>query len=154
MQSDLMMLETIGRSWGWTGLRPLSVRADNDFGNLIVEPTEHDYWRICPEALSCERIAGSSDELETLWTDENFQHDWRMMRLVAIAASNLGAATAVRCYCLKLPAVLGGGQYDVSNLGMISRIELIGAPGNLARQTKDLPNGQRVRIKIIGPPAE
>jgi hypothetical protein len=149
MQSELTMLETIGRSWGWTGLCPLSIKAASDFGNIIVESIEHDYWRICPEALSCERVAGNSEELEALWADEGFQHDWRMRRLVAIAASNLGAATAERCYCLKLPAVLGG-QYDLSNIGMISRIELIDASGNLARQTRDIPDGQRVRIKIIG----
>jgi len=52
-----------------------------------------------------------------------------------------------RCYCLKIPSVLGG-AYAIHNIGTIYRAELIAASGHIAEQIKDLPDGSKLRLKI------
>ena len=132
------MLNTIGESWGWTGLEPTAIAAANEFGNVIVKAVDGAFWRICPEALSCELIAGDEGEFDAIWADVEFQRDWQMTRLVEIAFAKLGPVDADRCYCLKLPAVVGG-AYNVSNFATNSRRELLAFSGNLAQQIKDVP---------------
>ena len=105
------------------------------------------FWRICPEELSCDRIAASADEYAELLRDEEFDVDWRMEALVDTAAEKLGPLAEGRCYCLKLPAVLGG-AYDAANLGTNSLFELISFSGDMAEQIKDVPDGEAVTIKI------
>jgi hypothetical protein len=70
-----------------------------------------------------------------------------MERLVSLATSELGAPTEGRCFCLKIPAVLGG-KYELENLATISILELISFAGDLASQIKDLPVGTNVRLTV------
>jgi hypothetical protein len=76
------MLDTIREAWGWIGLDPAEVVAENAFGNLIVRATGGAYWRICPEELSCERVARDAEEFAALFRREEFRTDWEMARLV------------------------------------------------------------------------
>ena len=84
------MLTTIRESWGWTGLEPVAVTATNAFGNVIVRAADGAYWRICPEELSCEVVARNDTEFDALYSDEDFQLDWQMERLVQVARATLG----------------------------------------------------------------
>jgi hypothetical protein len=145
------VLDTIREWWGWTGLDPAEIAADNLFGNVVVRATDGAYWRICPEDLSCEVIASDPEGYAALWRDDEFTTDWRMLRLVDMASAKFGPLAAGRCYCLKLPGVLGG-RYDADNLGTISRDELIAFSGDVARQIKDVPDGAQVIFNIINRP--
>lgn len=40
-----------------------------------------------------------------------------------------------------------GGEYGRENLATISQVELIRASGDLAQQIKDLPDGEKVRLR-------
>ena len=142
------MIETIRASWGFTGLDPVHLVDENPFGNVIVGASDGSYWRICPEELSCEPIASSASELDQLRSSAEFDEDWRMGRLVAIAEAKLGTPSADRCFCLKVPAVLGG-AYAQHNFGTITRKELLSASGETAEQIKDLPDGAKVRIRVV-----
>jgi hypothetical protein len=142
------MLDIIRTAWGWIGLDPAEVVATNAFGNLIVRATDGVYWRICPEELSCERIADHADAFAAISKGEEFQTDWEMSRLVKLARQKFGPLPEGRCYCLKLPAVVGG-SYDVANMGTISLDELISFSGEFAEKIKDLPDGAQIRIKIV-----
>ncbi len=127
----------------------MGITAANAFGNVIVYSANGTYWRISPEDLSCKVVARTASDFESLRSDDAFQRDWKMARLVEIAAAKLGPLADDRCYCLKIPAVLGG-QYDIGNFGTNSRNELIAFSGDLARQVKDLPDGTKVKL-VIGP---
>ena len=142
------MLETIRKAWGWTGLSPAEVVATNAFGNVIVRAADGAYWRICPEELACKQVASNASEFAALYSEEEFRIDWEMTRLVEVARQGLGPLPEGRCYCLKLPAVIGG-SYELSNLGTVSLDELISFSGDMAEQIKDLPAGSRVEIKIV-----
>jgi hypothetical protein len=141
------LLETIQAAWAFTGLVPRSILDVNRFGNVLVEDDTGAVWRITPEELSCERIASSSTVLERQRQSTEFQTDWNMERLVSLATSELGAPTEGRCFCLKIPAVLGG-KYELENLATISILELISFAGDLASQIKDLPVGTNVRLTV------
>ena len=141
------MLKTIRESWGWTGLDPVQVVATNAFGALILRAGNGSYWRIRHEDLSCEMVAKSEREYESLWANAEFQVDWQMSRLVRIAEESLGVVASDCCYCLKVPAVLGG-TYHRENFATVSRRELTALSGDVARQMKDLPEGSTVTFKI------
>jgi hypothetical protein len=142
------MLDTVRQAWGWIGLDPVEVVATNLFGNLIVRAKDGAFWRICPEELSCKRIAENVDEFATISSGDEFRTDWEMSRLVELARQKLGPLSEGRCYCLKLPAVIGG-SYEVSNLGTNSVLELIAFSGDLAEQIKDVPDGGEIQIEIV-----
>jgi hypothetical protein len=137
------VLKTIRNAWRWTGLNPAQIEAVNAFGNVIVRAVDGAYWRICPEELSCEVIARDAQEHAVLWADAHFQLDWQMERLVRLAQSRFGPVPDGRCYCLKVPAVLGG-AYDMDNLGTIDLDELIACTGDVAEQIKEAPDRGQV----------
>jgi hypothetical protein len=141
------MLDTIRQAWGWTGLNPVELVARNAFGNLLVRASDGAYWRICPEEWSCAKIAQDADEFATVSTQEQFRTDWEMARLVEVAKEKLGPLHEDRCYCLKLPAVIGG-RYEAANLGTISLRELIAFSGHMAEQVKDVPDGGQIEIDL------
>jgi len=130
--------------------RPRSGRGarGNSFGNLIVRATDGAYWRICPEELSCKKIADNAEQFAALSATDEFRTDWEMARLVEQARQTLGPLAAGRCYCLKLPAVLGG-SYAADSMGTISRRELVSFSGDIAEQLKDVPDGSHIKLKIV-----
>jgi hypothetical protein len=142
------MLDTIRRAWGWTGLDPVEVMEANAFGNIIVRAADGAYWRICPEAWSCERVARDAGEFAALSGGEEFRTDWEMARLVEMARQELGPLPEGRCYCLKLPAVVGG-KYEAANLGTASPEELIAFSGAMAEQIKDVPDSGHIVIRAV-----
>jgi hypothetical protein len=113
-----------------------------------VEDSEGRVWWLRPELLSCEMVAEDSSQYRRLRSDPEFVVDWRMDRLVAQAQERLGPVGGTRCYCLKLPASIGG-EYEASNLGRIEIAELVGVCGDIARQIRDLPEGTPVEIRIV-----
>jgi hypothetical protein len=70
-----------------------------------------------------------------------------MDRLVQLAEHHLGPLSEGRCYCLKLPAVLGG-TYEPTNLGTNSVRELLAFAGDIAQQIKDLPDGAQIDLVL------
>jgi hypothetical protein len=145
------MLDIINDAWSWIGLDATDLIASNLFGNVIVRDRHGRFWRICPEELTCEVIAANDQEYSKLWTDDEFQTDWTMGVFLEQAVAKFGPLPPDRCYCLKLPAVLGG-EYSTENLGTISRNELISFAGDIAEQIKDVPEGGKVELIVGNPP--
>jgi Domain of unknown function (DUF1851) len=138
------LLDTVSTAWGFTGLVPKRILDVNPFGNLLVEDLAGQVWRICPEEASCEIVPSSARELEDLTSSP----DWTMESLTELAVSLFGEQGPGRCFCLKLPGVLGG-AYERDNLGAITVAELIAFSGDLASQIKDVPDGAQVVLKVV-----
>jgi hypothetical protein len=134
------LIEVVRGAWGFTGLVPVRILDVNAFGNLLVAEPSGRVWRICPEELSCEPVAESPDELARI----RLSDDWKMERLVDIATTSLGTPGNGRCFCMKIPGVLGG-EYVAANFGTITLAELVAASGDMALQIKDLPDGAQIR---------
>ncbi|OBQ46412.1 DUF1851 domain-containing protein [Tamlana sp. s12] len=132
------MIAEINKAWNWKGFNATEIIRTNEFGNVIFKTDKNEYWRICPEEISCGKIAES---------DSEFIEDWEMTNLVNIAKSELGELKENEKYCLKMSAVIGG-EYEKSNLGKISFAELIAFSGDLGFQIKDLKDGQKIKLNI------
>ncbi len=143
-----MLIDTIKKAWGWTGIDPEKVVGENDFGNLMVKDKLGRFWRICPEELTCEIVAKDRAGLDLLSKDSDFLSDWQMSNLVNAARTALGDLEQGRKYCLAIPGVLGG-KYEVENFKTISLNELIDFSGHVAEQIKDLPDGAKIEFKFV-----
>ena len=126
-----------------------TINAVNAFGNLLIQDKDDRFWRICPEELICELVAEDEELFEKLLLDSEFLSDWEMVRFVQVANQNLGTLEAGSCYCLKLPAVVGG-TYNPDNFGKVSIVELIETSGKVAQQIQTLPDGAQIQFDITG----
>jgi hypothetical protein len=142
------LIAEISRAWGWVGIAPEEVVAENDFGNVIVRATDGRYWRISPEEGTCCVVADDRDSLQVLLRDQEFLHDWYMRQLVEVAREHLGELTPPRKYCLKIPGYLGG-AYGMPNIATAPIHEIVGMAGDIARQTHELPDGTQVRLEVV-----
>jgi len=146
-QASAGLLSAIREAWAWRGFDPIEIIDLNDFGNAIVRAADGGYWRICPEELTLERVAGSAEELAQLRADPEFETDWSMVALVEAAVVRLGRPANGRCFYLVVPGVLGG-AYDADNMRTISLEELHRLTGDLARQIEGLPDGAQIELKV------
>ena len=141
------MIAEINKAWNWKEFNATEIIRTNEFGNVIFKTDKNEYWRICPEEISCEKIAESESEFNRLSANSEFIEDWEMKNLVDIAKLELGELAENQKYCLKMPAIVGG-EYEKSNIGKISFAELISFSGDLGFQIKDLKPGQKIKLKI------
>lgn len=142
------ILEEIEMAWGWKGICPVEIISENDFGNVIFKDKANSYWRICPEELSCERIASDRSELDTLLNDDNFQLDWQLGEFATEVREAFGPLTGDEKYSLRMPASLGG-SYSIDNVAVVPIKELISFSGDIAHQLNDVPDGSQVRLRFV-----
>ena len=142
------MITEINKAWNWKGIIANEIIRTNDFGNVIFKTDKNEYWRICPEEISCEKIAESESEFDQITASPEFIEDWEMTELVNIAKAELGELAKNQKYCLKIPATIGG-EYEISNIGKITFEELILFSGDFGVKIKDLKDGQKIKVNII-----
>ncbi|NRB80016.1 MAG: DUF1851 domain-containing protein [Saccharospirillaceae bacterium] len=143
----MSIIKIISQAWSWTGINPEKVIGKNHFGNLMVKDTDGKFWRICPEELYCEVIAESKEELDVISKDQDFLEDWHMRNLVELAETRFGELEDDRNYCFVTPGSLGG-EYGISNIRVSPLSEIIGLSGDIARQIKDIPDGEKIDIEF------
>ena len=141
------LLDTITENWGWTGLNPVSIKATNEFCNVIVEDVHGEIWRIVPEDLSCERIANNASQFAALMEDPDFRQDWEMANLVALSRERWGVPSAGQGFQLVIPSVLGG-AYVAENVCISRADQILSLAGEIAQQVKALPDGMKVNLKV------
>lgn len=142
------IIEEVKEHWGWTGINPTEVVAENEFGNLILKDAEDNFWRLCPEDVYCEVIASSIDDYNKLINDQEFLIDWNMIVMVDEAKKMLGELKEGYKYYMVIPGVLNG-EYSGNNIKTAPFKEVIGLSGDLGKQIKDLPDGAEIKLKVI-----
>ena len=142
------IINEIIASWGWVGVKPTEIVAENEFGNLILKDAEDKFWRLCPEDVYCEVVAESIDDYNKLINDDEFLHDWNMTVMVNEATEILGTLKEGYKYCMVIPGVLNG-EYNGTNFKTAPLVEIIRLSGDLGKQIKDLPDGAEIKLKVI-----
>ncbi len=142
----MSLIKEIQEAWGWIGIDPVEVVCENDFGNLVVRSADGYYWRLVPEDCKCKVVARSRVELDELLRDQEFLHDWHMVALVKAAKAKRGPLPHGAKYSLAIPGLLGG-EYGGDNLVITPLVELIRFSGQIALETRDLPDGARIRLQ-------
>jgi len=144
----MSIIDEVKESWGWVGIEPTEVVAENEFGNLVLKDAENRFWRLCPEDVYCEVIANSIEEYNDLIKDDEFLADWFMTAMVEEETEMLGALEEGRKYCLAVPGVLDG-EYSGKNIRTAPLIEIIRFSGELGKQIGGLPDGAKVKLKVM-----
>ena len=142
------LIEAINDGWSWKIGVIQRLVATNPFGNCIVLDGIGSVWRIIPEDLSADILSSTIDDLDKTMSGEDFQIDWKMDQLVKVALAAHGDPGDGRCFCLKIPGVLGG-SYSADNIGVITVTELLSCSGSLARQINTMPDGTAVQLDIV-----
>lgn len=127
------VLEAVKQYWGWTGIEPEKLIAENEFANLIIQDVEGRFWRLCPEDLYCDPIADDKDEYNELVKDEEFNQDWFMEVMVHKATEKFGQLEDGKKFHLLEPGALGG-KYAVFNIKPIEFERIIKFSGELAHK--------------------
>lgn len=138
-------LAALRGAWGWTGVDFAQVVAHSLMGHLVVADADGICHYVDPELGTVTRL-GSEDETRDYLAREETQLVWRADALVDAAVRRLGPVEPGEVYSLTLPALLEG-DYAPENLVRIELVRLIHLSGDLARQTRDLPDGAPVRLK-------
>ncbi|MDH5180342.1 MAG: DUF1851 domain-containing protein [Gammaproteobacteria bacterium] len=142
------ILKEVKDSWGWVGIDPVEVVAENDFGNLILKDADDRFWRLCPEEVYCKIIANSIEEYNELIKDEEFNIDWFMDTIINEAKELLGPLKDGHKYYLVVPGILDG-DYTGTNIQSAPFYKIIQYSGDIGLQVKDLPDGAEVILKPI-----
>lgn len=149
MEFEQELLQTIKNDWGWKISSPYRVVRSNAFGNLLVEDLQGVIYKITPEELTAEKIVTSAKDLEVYFNDQEHLEDWEMARLVALAENHYGKLEKGECFGFKMWPALNG-SYDIENIVKYKNMkDWIGASGDVARQTHDLPDGSQVEFKVV-----
>lgn len=141
------VLESIRKEWAWAIPSPEQLLAVSKFGNVLIAVSDGSVWRICPEELSCCVFASTVVVAQRLMADPEFREEWELSELVEQAEARHGVQPLGRCFCLKIPGVLGG-RYEIDNVGTTTVSEVVACAGDLARQIKDLPDGTRIQFRV------
>jgi len=142
------ILEQVIKAWGWVGIKPVEIVAENEFGNLVIKDADDKFWRLCPEDVYCKIIANSIYEYNKLIQDEEFLNDWNMTVMVDEAIEMLGALEDGYKYYMVIPGVVNG-EYGGTNIKTAPFTKIIRFSGELGRQIKKLPDGAEIRFKAF-----
>lgn len=142
------IISEIIESWGWVGINPTEIVAENEFGNLIIKDADNKFWRLCPEDVYCEVVAESIDDYNKLINDHEFLNDWNMTVMVNEATEMLGVLKEGYKYYMVIPGILNG-EYSGTNIQTAPFVEIISLSGNLGKKIKDLPDGAEVKLEVI-----
>ena len=137
------VIDALIAEWGWIVPQINAVMAVSSMGNVLLADVQQCYWRICPEELSAEVVARSAAELESVFVDPEAKADWQMSGLVSELVEVYGEPKVGECFGLVIPAVLGG-EYSLQNIRRRCLYDYLRYTGDIARQTKDLKDGDKI----------
>jgi hypothetical protein len=142
------LTEIVNQDWSWAGISAAAVTAVSPMGHLIVRDEAGAFWYLDPEMVTLEQVAIDETGLFAHMNQAETREVWESLALVEAAHDQFGDPGEGRCYALKVPALLGG-EYVPENLCTIPIAELISFTGSLGLQTRDLPDGHKVVIKMV-----
>jgi hypothetical protein len=140
-------VNALNAAWGWTGVTFAEVVAHSLMGHALVTDSTGAFHYLDPDLAEL-TLLGDEAAASAHMALEETQAIWRATALVEAAAKRLGPPAIGEVYSLTLPALLAG-DYAHENLIRIEFVKLIFLTGDLARQTRDLPDGAPVQLKVI-----
>lgn len=139
-------LQALRQAWGWTLVDFAEIVGQSLMGHLLVIDRAGTFHYLDPDLLTLDRLGDEAAARAHMALDET-QAIWRADALVDAATERLGFTAMGEVYSRTVSALLSG-DYGHEHLVRISLVELIYLTGDLARQTKDLPDGARVQLKV------
>lgn len=139
------LVHALNTAWGWTGVEFAEDVAHSLMGHVLAIDAQGIYHYVDPDILAVTRL-GDEAAAQTHMASAETRAIWRADALVEAATQRLGFTALGEVYSRTLSAILSG-DYEPENLVRIDLVDLIYLTGDLARQTRDLPDGARVQLK-------
>lgn len=139
-------LHALRSAWGWTGVEFAEVITHSLMGHMLVTDRAGLFHYLDPD-VGVVTALGDEAAAAAHMAREETQVVWRADALVEAAAARLGPPAMGEVYSLR-PQAMVAGDYAHENLIRIDLVDLIYLSGDIARQTRDLPEGAPVNVKV------
>ncbi|KHK90003.1 T6SS immunity protein Tdi1 domain-containing protein [Novosphingobium malaysiense] len=139
------VMQALRRDWGWTGVDFAEIIAVSRMGHLLLSDTDDAIHYLDPETRELIRLGGEEQAAQYM-ADPEVALVWRAEALVQAARDRLGEPAEEEVYTLTPDALLAG-DYAHENLVRQSLADLISFAGQVAYQTRDLPDGTPIKLK-------
>ena len=143
----MSLLEALRDGWGWTGIDFAEIHRVSPMGHLLLTDRDGCFHYLDTELWTIEAVGDVRAEAAH-FAREKTQEVWQAVASVDAAREHLGGCPEGYVYSWK-PHALIEGDYAYENLWICRLDELIRLTGDLARQTRDLPDGSQIRIRIV-----
>ncbi len=132
----------------WRDLLPESFKVVmvNLFGDMFLESADGAIDMIDTAGCKLKHVAESREEFFVKLKEEKTAR-WLHVALVDELQRREMLLEVEKCYSWKLPPRLGG-EYDADNVEIADIYESLSMAGQIAVQTKDLPPGTKVNVKM------
>jgi hypothetical protein len=149
------LIDQEGKDWadllsGWSPPLPeeFTIWMVNRIGDVIAVYEDGSVHMLDVGAGTVQRLANDRDDFfEEIGRDEN-ANLWLAIGLIDACVSAGLRLGPDECYSFKIPPLLGG-QYEAENLHPCDLSVHYSFLADIHRQTKDLPDGTRVNIKVV-----
>ncbi len=141
------VLQALRRDWAWSGIAFEEVIATSRMGHLLLSDAQGVIHYLDPDLRQLLRL-GSEEQTRQFLADPEVALVWRAEKLVAAARERLGEPGEDEVYTLNAQAMLAG-DYAEENLVIMPLAELISFTGQIAYQTRDLPEGATFELKVV-----
>ncbi len=152
------LIEQSGKDWGellsgWAGTLPASftVWLVNRFGDVFAVFEDGSVHMLDVGTGMVRRLADSRDDFATQIDAGDNANNWLMTPLVDQCVAAGVTLSEDQCYGYKIPPILGG-KYAVENVAPTNLSVHYSLLADIYRQTKDLPDGTRIKAVVIDRP--
>lgn len=139
-------LNALRSAWGWTGVEFAEVVSHSLLGHMLVIDRLGTFHYLDPDVGMVTPLGDEAAAAAHMARDD-VQVVWRADALVDAAAARLGPPAMGEVYSLR-PQAMVAGDYAHENLIRIDLVDLIYLSGEIARQTRDLPDGAALNLKV------
>ena len=149
------LIDQTGLNWlellsGWAPPLPteFTVWMVNRFGDVLAVFEDGSINLLDVSSGKLSRVAENRDDLiEKVDTDNNVDN-WFLMSLTDQCVQSGMTLSVGECYGFKIPPSLGG-TYALENIETTDIAVHYSFLADIFQQTKDLPNGTKVEIKVV-----
>jgi hypothetical protein len=139
-------------TWTWLLPQEFTVWLVSRFADLFIALPDGSIHMLDVGAGTLAKIADSRDDFCIKIHQEDNVKEWLMIPLVdRMVAAGIDLRPG-ECYGFKIPPVIDG-EYTVENCGPLRVWDDLGAYGSVHEQLRDVPDGSRVVLKVVSPPA-
>lgn len=141
------VLQALTREWSWTGTTFAGILAVSPMGHMLVTDQGDAIHYFDADLRQIVRL-GSEEAAREYMADPEVEMVWHAQKLVDAARIRLGEPAEGQVYTLTPDAMLAG-DYASENLVLMDLAELVSFTGQVAYQTRDLPDGAQIRLKVV-----
>jgi len=151
---DGISVEKLLREWKWLAPGEFSLLAVNAFGDLFIQDVHGRVYRLDVTSGTFSLIAASNEEFRAAAKDPKKKRDWFLEELTEQAEHKGCCPGKGQCVGGKIPFVFAQSTNAPDNMYVADLYEYVSFMGDLHEQTKDVPEGGQVRVRIQPRPVE